>query len=300
MKEITMKRIIIMVFVSFNLLVHGKLKVVTSYRYIGDIVKQVAGDLVSINALAKGSHDPHFITPKPSFIAKLRKADLLVINGGQLEVGWLPPVMRQANNPKINTAGIGFMSLIDFVKPIDMHNNASRSGGDVHPEGNPHIQLDPYNIPVFAKAISAKLCQLDPNNCDSYKKNLALFTEKWQGKIKVWDQSLNQLKGVKVVEYHKVYDYLFHRYNFTLMGTLEPLPGISPTTKHIAGTIKMMNEQQVGLVLQDVYHSSKTARYVAFKSAARVVIIPHDVGAVKEVTDIFSLYDELVRRLTVK
>jgi zinc/manganese transport system substrate-binding protein len=289
--------------VLFAILVVGlqaKLRVVTSYNYISDIVKQVGGDTVSIYALAKGSHDPHFITPKPSFIAKLRKADLLIINGAQLEIGWLPPVMRRANNPDIIPGSKGFLSLVDYVDPIDVHENVSRSSGDVHPEGNPHIQLDPYHIPIFAKAVTDKLCQLDEGNCEAYKKNLASFNEKWQQKLTQWDAALSQLKGVKLVEYHKVYDYLFHRYQMNMVGTLEPLPGIPPSSRHIAETIKMMNENQVGLILQDVYHSSKTARYVAGKTAAKVVIIPHDVGALKEVTDIFSLFDELVGRLTAK
>ncbi|MCP5046177.1 MAG: zinc ABC transporter solute-binding protein [bacterium] len=294
MKRIT---ILLMAVFCFTLLSFGKVRVVTSYRYIADIAQRIGGEEVSVNALAPGSHDPHFITPKPSFIAKLRKADLLIINGGQLEVGWLPPVIRQANNPKIAPGGQGFLMMMDQVEPIDVHTDVSRARGDVHPEGNPHIQLDPHNIPLFAKAITDKLCQLDSANCPVYTKNYDKFREKWSKKTAEWDEALVGLKGIKVVEYHKVYDYLFHRYHIHLAGTLEPLPGIPPTTRHIAGVIDMIKTQKVPLILQDVYHSSKTARFVSGKTGAKLAIIPHDVGAVKEATDIFSLFDELVRRL---
>ncbi len=287
-------------FLCLSFLSYGKIKVVTAYQYIGDITRHVGGDLVTVEALALGSHDPHFITPKPSFIAKLRQADLLIINGGQLEIGWLPPVIQQSNNPGIEPGAKGFLSLIDYIQPINVQNEVSRAQGDVHPEGNPHIQLDPYNIPVFAKAIADKLGQLDRKNSATYQKNYQTFNDKWQQKLTVWDKVLKGLKGVKVVEYHKIYDYLFHRYQIELAGTLEPLPGIPPATKHIVAIITMMKEQNVHLILQDVYHSSKTAAYVAQQTGAKWVMIPHDIGAVPAVHDIFSLFDELVQRLTTK
>ncbi|NIM11193.1 MAG: zinc ABC transporter solute-binding protein [Candidatus Aminicenantes bacterium] len=295
-----MRKIIICVLLvfGFTLLGYGKIKVVTSYRYIADITQRIGGDLVSVTALAKGNRNPHFITPKPSFIAKLRKAHLLIINGGQLEIGWLPPVMQQANNPKINTGSSGFLSLMELVKPIDVHLDVSRAHGDVHPEGNPHIQLDPYNIPIFARAVKDKLCRLDPDNCRVYMDNYDVFNNKWKKKIEEWEKLLIRVKDIKVVEYHKLYDYLFHRYHIESLGTLEPLPGIPPTSRHVADIIELIKKHNIRLIFQDVYHSAKTARFVANKTGAKVVIIPHDVGAVKEAADIFSLFDEIARRLT--
>lgn len=295
-----MKKVILILIMFFclNLLSIGKVRVVTSLRYIADITRQVGGEGVSVTALAPGNRDPHFITPKPSFIAKLRKADLLIINGGQLELGWLPPVMRQANNPKINVGSPGFLSLMELVKPLDVHLDVSRAHGDVHPEGNPHIQLDPDHIPVFAQAIMEKLCQLDQDNCEIYRKNHDHFGKKWQEKTAQWDKMLSQVKGMKVIEYHKLYEYLFHRYHIEVLGTLEPLPGIPPGSRHIADIIDIIKKQDIRIIFQDVYHSTRTAQFVSGKTGAKVVIIPHDVGAVKEVTDIFSLFDEIARRLT--
>lgn len=289
--------IVVTLMTVFGFFGFGKLTVITSYRYIADIVRQVGGENVKATALAKGNRDPHFITPKPSFIAKLRKAQLLIINGGQLEVGWLPPVIHQANNPKINPGSRGFLSFMPLVEPLDKPGDVSRAQGDVHPEGNPHIQLDPHHIPVFARAVAEKLCQLDPGNCRVYKKNLAEFMKLWQEKLTEWDYKMGRIKGKKVVQYHKLFDYLFHRYHIEVAATLEPLPGIPPTSRHVADVMEIIQLQKIKLIVQDVYHSAKTARYTAAKTGSQVVLIPHDIGAVKEVTDIFSLFDEIVRRL---
>jgi zinc/manganese transport system substrate-binding protein len=276
----------------------GKIKVVTSYGYIADITRLIGGEEVSVNALASGSMDPHFITPKPSFIAKLRKAELLVINGGQLEIGWLPPVIRQANNPRINPGQVGLLVLMDLVESNDVPEDVSRAHGDVHPEGNPHIQLDPDNIPVFAKAVMERLSRLAPDKSEVFKRNYEDFRKRWSEKTVLWEQRLSPLKGMKVVSYHKLYDYLFRRFQIESVETLEPLPGIPPTSRHIAGIIDLIKKENIALIAQDVYHSSKTARFISEKTGVKVVILPHDVGAVKEVTDIFSLFDEIVRRLT--
>jgi zinc/manganese transport system substrate-binding protein len=277
-----------------------KLKVVATYRYIGDLTEKIGGDTVSVFTMAKGYRDPHFITPKPSFIARMRRAKLLIINGGQLEIGWLPPVLKQSNNNAVNPGGKGFLSLIDFVKPIDAHRDVSRAHGDVHPEGNPHIQLDPAHIPLFAQAIADKLCELEPGHCETYKKNLLDFKTGWKRKMAEWQAAMEPLKGIHVVEYHKLYSYLFHRFGIESVATLEPLPGIPPTTRHVSGVIELIKKENIGMILQDVYHNSKTAKFVSRRSGAQVKIIPHDVGAVKEADDIFSLFNEIVRRLTSK
>lgn len=277
-----------------------KLKVVATLPYIGDIAEKIGGDSVSVFTMAKGYRDPHFITPRPSFIARMRRAQLLIINGGQLEIGWLPPVLKQSNNGNVNPGSKGFLSLIDFVKPIDSHEDVSRAHGDVHPEGNPHIQLDPGNIPVFARAVADKLCELQPDHCDTYKKNLEDFQARWKIKTAQWDETMKSLKGTHVVEYHKLNSYLFHHFDIHSVATLEPLPGIPPTTRHINDVIKQIKKENIRIIVQDVYHNSKTARFVAARSGAKLKIIPHDVDAVKEVTDIFSLFDEIVRRLTAK
>jgi zinc/manganese transport system substrate-binding protein len=273
----------------------ANLKVVATYPWIGELVKEVGKDRVSLYVIAKGTDDPHFVVPKPSHIAKMRDADLLIMQGASLEVGFLPPLLQQSNNPKIQPGRQGLLDLSEFVKIIEKPVSVSRAMGDVHPEGNPHYQLDPYNIPILAEVIKDKLCQLDESNCAYYKGNLEDFLRRWDAKLKVWDKGFSKLRGVKVIEYHKLYDYLLSRYGMVLVGTLEPLPGIPPTAKHIESLISQA--QGVKFILQDVYHEKRTAKYVAKKLNARMVILPHDVGAVPEANNLFSLFDEILRRL---
>jgi ABC-type metal ion transport system, periplasmic component/surface adhesin len=287
---------ILALFLLFLSVSFAQLKVVATYPWIGALVKEIGKDRVSLYVIARGTDDPHFVVPKPSHIAKMRDADLLIVQGASLEAGFLPPLLQQSNNPKIQPGRQGYLDLSQFVELVEKPVNISRAMGDVHPEGNPHYQLDPHSIPPLAKAIAERLCQLDSPNCAHYRGNLEDFLKRWNAKLTEWDKEFAKLKGVKVVEYHKLYDYLLRRYGMVLVGTLEPLPGIPPTGKHIEGLISQA--QGVKFILQDVYHEKRTAQFVAQRLNAKVVILPHEVGAVPEAKDLFSLFDEIQRRLS--
>jgi len=274
----------------------AKLKVVATYPWIGELVKEVGKDWVSLYVIAKGTEDPHFVVPKPSHIAKMRDADLLIVQGASLEVGFLPPLLQQSNNPKIQPGRQGYLDLSQFVELVEKPVSVSRAMGEVHPEGNPHYQLDPHNIPPLAKAIAERLCQLDSPNCAYYRGNLEDFLKRWNARLTDWDKEFAKLKGTKVIQYHKLYDYLLRRYGMVLVGTLEPLPGIPPTGKHIEGLISQA--QGVKFILQDVYHEKRTAQLVTQRLNAKVVILPHDVGAVPEAKNLFSLFDEILKRIS--
>jgi zinc/manganese transport system substrate-binding protein len=275
-----------------------KLQVATTYPYIASITQQVGGDRVNVRALADGDWDPHVIVPKPSYIAKLRAADLLIMGGAQLEIGWLPPLMNQANNPKVNVGSRGLLDLSRSVQLIEVPVGISRAQGDIHPDGNPHFHLDPYNIPILSKAIAERLAELEPAGASEYQINNKNFTEKWNRKLAEWDEKLEKLKGITVIEYHKNYDYFLLRYNIKLLGTVETLPGIPPTSKHIESLEKMITPGSVRFILHDVYHAEDASKFLAKKHGINMVKIPHDVGAVAEAKDIFTLFDEIIRRLT--
>lgn len=285
--------VLFLLFLSVSL---AKLKVVATYPWVGELVKEIGKDWVSLYVIAKGTDDHHFVVPKPSHIAKMRDADLVIVQGASLEVGFLPPLLQQSNNPKIQPRRQGYLDLSEFVELIEKPVNISRAMGDVHPEGNPHYQLDPHNIPPLARAIAEKLCQLDNPNCAYYRGNLEDFLRRWNAKLTEWDREFAKLKGIKVIQYHKLYDYLLQRYGMVLVGTLEPLPGIPPTGKHIESLISQA--QGVKFILQDVYHEKRTAQFVAQRLNAKVVILPHEVGAVPEAKDLFSLFDEILKRLS--
>jgi zinc/manganese transport system substrate-binding protein len=295
-----MKKILTIVFVILAFAgeaSYAKLKIVVSYPYIRDITERIGEDKVSVEALGKGDWDPHFVVPRPSFIARARDADLLIINGAQLEIGWMPPIINQSNNPKIVPGQNGLLDLSTFIALHEVPTNVSRSMGDVHPGGNPHFLMDPSNVPVIASAIAQKLSSMDPANSSVYKKNNDAFAAKWKTKLKEWDEKMKPLRGVKVFQYHKLYDYLLERYGIIDAGNLEPLPGIPPTSKHIEDLIGKAKRENVHLILQDVYHPYESSKYLESKTGAKMIVIPHDVQAVREATDIFSLFDAIVKEL---
>jgi zinc/manganese transport system substrate-binding protein len=284
------------IFISVN--AYAKVNVVTSYPYIKDIVQNIARDKVRVKALAPGNWDPHFILPKPSFIAKVRQADLLIINGAELEIGWMPPLIRDSNNSKIQPGSAGFLDLSGYVDLIEKPENVSRAHGDVHPSGNPHYILDPYNVINLAKAITKKLSALDNRNRAFYNSNLKKFLNRWGVKLKEWDRAMEKLRGVKVVQYHKNFNYLFKRYKMVSVIELEPFPGIPPTSKHLLTVIKTARSEKVGFIINDVYHSNKPAVLVSKKTGAKVLVLPQDVEALDEVRTVSDIFDTIVRRLT--
>jgi len=276
----------------------GQLQVVTTYGYIGDIVQRIGKDRVEVIVLARGDYNPHIIIPKPSYIAKVRRADLLVINGGQLEIGWLPQIIRQASNAAVQPGERGFLDLSQHVHLIDVPSSVSRELGDVHPEGNPHFFLDPDNIPVIAKTVTERLSELDPGNQAFYDTNYKELYALWQQHTKVWEEKMKPLRGEKIIEYHKIFDYFLHRFGFAIVGTIEPLPGIPPTTKHIADVEKLIQRERVKFIFQDVYNPQDASSYLSKRLNVKLLVLPHDVGAVKEADNVFSVFDEIIRRIT--
>lgn len=253
--------------------------VAVAYPYIGELTKIIAGDKAEVRVIASASSDPHFVTPRPSYIGILHTSDLLILNGGGLEIGWIPPLLSQANNPKIIQGAEGYLDLSKYVKLIDKPTSLSRAQGDVHAEGNPHYSLDPLVIPSLAKVIMLKLSLIDPSNKNSYMNNYNGFVKRWSEKIIQWNSAMSPCKNTDVVQYHDYFSYFLNRYGIHTVATIEPLPGISPSSKHTMEVISRIRNEKIPLIVQDDYHESKTAQFMAEKSGARSVILPHDASA---------------------
>lgn len=284
--------------VLFSLPALADLNIVTTYPYIEDLVKNIGKDKVKVTSLASGNWDPHFVVPKPSLIVKARKANLMIINGAELEIGWLPPIIRQANNSEIQTGSNGLLDLSGSVKLIQVPTNISRSEGDLHSLGNPHYALDPYNIPLLSKSIALRMAKLDPENANFYKENNKDFTSKWTKNLSKWSNKMKKVKGYKIFQYHRIYDYFVQRFGLVLSSNLEPVPGIMPTAKHLNSLINIAKEEDVKYIFQDIYHPQDPAEYLSSKTGLKVLKIPHDVNAVKEADNIFSLFNTIVDRIT--
>ncbi len=272
------------------------LNIDTTYSTMGAVAQEIGGDLVKVQVLGSPKYDPHFIVPKPSLIAKMRRADLLIMNGGGLELGWLPPLLRSANNPKIQNGAKGLLDMSHYVRMIDVPTSVSRAFGDIHAQGNPHFSSDPHVILVMAKAIKDKLSQLDPDNASTYSKNYTTFVSSWKAYLGKFDRKMHQCSVKKVVQYHLLFNYFLKRYNIKSYGTIEPLPGIAPSSKHTLALIHLMKEKKIKVILQDVYHERKTSKFIAAKTDAHVAIIPHDLGADGSKT-LQEFYNKIAKRI---
>jgi zinc/manganese transport system substrate-binding protein len=267
---------------------------VVTYPYIASLVGEIAKDQASVSTLAKGDEDPHFVVPRPSFIGKLRQADLLIINGASLEIGFVPPLIRQANNPKIMPGAEGLVDLSQAVNLIEKPDKVSRSEGDIHPEGNPHFVLDWHNVPALARFISDALGRVDRGGAGTYQKNLDAFLLRWKAKTAEWDKRAAPLQGKAVIQYHRLFNYFALRTGMKIVGELEPKPGIPPTSRHIEELIEANAPGSVYMIITDPYHEQKTPEGLAKKMSLPWAVLSQDVAGVPAAKDIFSLFDTLL------
>jgi zinc/manganese transport system substrate-binding protein len=270
----------------------SKLNVVTSTQDLAAIATEVGGDRVSVESIARGYQDPHFVEAKPSFILRMQRADLLIVVGRELEIGWLPPLITQSRNGKVQPNGPGYLDASLQARILDLPTGqVTRAMGDVHPLGNPHYWLDPENGKLIAKAIAAKLGELRPNDRALFDQRLADFTTRLDAAEKRWLAQLAPYKGVKVVTYHRSYPNFAERFGLDVIGYVEPRPGIPPTPQHTLDLIAEMKRQNVKVVMVEPYFDLKTPNSIGRETGAQVLVVPPSVGGVKEITDYFKLFD---------
>jgi len=270
----------------------GKLNVVATTEDLASIAREVGGDHISIEAIARGYQDPHFVEAKPSFILKLQKADLLIVVGLELEIGWLPPLITQSRNGKIQPGGDGYLDASREVEKLEIPTGQiTRAMGDVHPLGNPHYWLDPENGKRLAKEIADKLSALRPNDRPFFQQQLATFTARLDEGEKRWLAMMAPYKGTKVVTYHRSFPNFAKRFNLDIVGYVEPRPGIPPTPQHTLDLINEMKRQNIKIVMVEQYFDLKTPNAIGRDTGAEVLVMPPSVGGVKEVTDYFKLFD---------
>lgn len=270
----------------------GKLNVVTTTEDLAAIGREIGGDHISIESIAKGYQDPHFVEAKPSFILKLQKADLLVVVGRELEIGWLPPLTQQSRNAKIQPGAEGYLDASLHAEILEIPTGQlTRAMGDVHPLGNPHYWLDPENGKRIASDIADKLSQFRPNDRAYFEQRLADFTARLTEAEKRWLSMMAPYKGTKVVTYHRSFPNFAKRFGLEIVGYVEPRPGIPPTPQHTLDLINEMKRLNVKLVLVEPYFDLKTPNAIGRETGAEVLVMPPSVGGVKDVTDYFKLFD---------
>jgi zinc/manganese transport system substrate-binding protein len=266
--------------------------VVATVEDLAALVREVGGDKVRVEALAKGYQDPHFVEPKPSFILKLHNADVLIVVGRELEIGWLPPLIDQSRNAKIRPGSEGYLDASLTARILEIPTGQiTRAMGDVHPLGNPHYWLDPDNGRAIANAIEAKLAQLDPNDAATFATRYADFDRRLAEAEKRWQAALATYHGLKVVTYHRSWPNFCERFGLDVIGYVEPRPGIPPSPSHTIELIQEMKRQGVKILLVEPYFDLKTPLSIGRETGAKVLVMPPSVGGAKEITDYIKLFD---------
>ena len=270
----------------------GKLNVVTTTEDLASIAHEIGGDRITVESMAKGYQDPHFVEAKPSFILKLQKADVLVCVGRELEIGWLPPLIQQSRNGKIQVGGPGYLDASLGAEILEIPSgNITRAMGDVHPMGNPHYWMDPENGKRIAKEIADKFSELRSGDRAYFQQQLTSFTTRLDADEKRWLAEMAPYKGTKMVTYHRSFPNFAERFGLEIVGYVEPRPGIPPTPQHTLDLINEMKRQNVKLVLVEPYFDMKTPNSIGRETGAQVLVMPPSVGGVKEASDYFKLFD---------
>ncbi|HEY6211541.1 MAG TPA: metal ABC transporter substrate-binding protein [Vicinamibacterales bacterium] len=270
----------------------GKLNVVTATEDLASIGREIGGDHINIESIAKGYQDPHFVEAKPSFILKLQKADVLIVVGRELEIGWLPPLIQQSRNGKIQVGADGYLDASLHAQILELPTGQlTRAMGDVHPLGNPHYWLDPENGKRIAKDIADKFSQLRPNDRTYFDQRLADFIGRLDAAEKRWLAAMTPYKGTKIVTYHRSFPNFAERFGLDIVGYVEPRPGIPPTPQHTLDLINEMKRLNVKLVLVEPYFDLKTPNAIGRETGAQVLVMPPSVGGVKDASDYIKLFD---------
>jgi len=277
----------------------SKINVVTATTDLAALASEVGGDRVSVESIARGYQDPHYVEAKPSFLLKLRKANLLIVVGLQLEIGWLPPLITQCGNPRIQVGAPGYLDASQFAEILEIPTTqVTRAMGDVHPFGNPHYWLDPDNGQRIARGIATKLSQMRPEDATYFEQRFQDFSRRLAQTAKGWDEQMKPFQGRKVVTYHRSWPNFTKRFQLQVIGYVEPRPGIPPSPGHTVELIQQMKRENVKVILVEPYFDLKTPNSIARETGAQVIVLLPSVGGEKEVTDYFKLFDYDIALLT--
>ena len=255
------------------------------------LAEAVAGEGATVYSATHGRQDPHYIRARPSLIAQIRRADILVCSGAELEVGWLPVLMQRGAPQALQPGQPGHMMAADHVELLDPPETLDRSLGDIHASGNPHVHLDPGNIRTLAAELALRLQQIDPDNADGYRRRLADFEAAWDAAVEGWRARAERLRGLPVVVYHEAWSYFLHWSAIETIATLEALPGIPPTAAHLQRVLERTRASGAKAILVAPYEPGDASEWLAEKTGVPIVELPFTVGGQPGVDDLFALFE---------
>jgi len=275
----------------------AQLKVLACEPEWGALVQELAGDKASIYNATTALQDPHHIEARPSLIARARNADLVICSGAELEVGWMPLLLTQSGNSRIQPGAPGFLEASQYVSRLEIPTVLDRSLGDIHPGGNPHIHLDPRNIAKVAEVLRDRLIRIDPAGAETYKARSGAFLARWREATQRWEAKAAPLKGLTMVVYHKNMSYLSAWLGLREVGSLEPKPGMPPTTAHLAELVARMQAEPAKVIVHVAYNNPQEAEFLSGRTKIPVVMLPYTVGGSERAKDLFGLFDDTLARL---
>lgn len=276
----------------------AQVDIVTTTTDSAAIARAVGGGHVVAESLTPGTRDPHYAEARPSMIRRVYDADLLILIGAELEVGWLPAVLQSARNPDVQPGNLGFLDLSRYVRLLDVPTGpVDRSMGDVHAFGNPHYWLDPRNGVRMARAIADRLAEIDPGNAADYRARLTDFEERMGAKMQEWWGATEPLRGEPAISYHTSFRYLEDAFGFEIVDQIEPKPGIAPSAGHLAKLIDTVEGRDIDLLIMEPYYEQRSARYLNEATGITVAVIPQSVGALPDIETYFDLFDGVIAKL---
>lgn len=273
------------------------LKVLATTSDWGALATELGGDKVNVYTATNALQDVHRVDAKPSLVARARSADLIVASGAELEIGWLPVLIQESGNSRIQPGSPGYFEAALLVKRLEVPTRLDRSMGDIHPQGNPHIQLDPHNIALIAKALTERLAQLDPSNAAYYADRGKDFDARWQTAIQRWETQAAPLKGMKVVVMHSDQVYLCHWLGLDQIAAIEPKPGVPPTAGYLGELVSKLTATPPKVILINGYNDPKAANWLSNRVHVPVVTLPFSVGGNAQAKDLFGLFDDTINKL---
>lgn len=276
---------------------HAELKVFACEPEWAALARELGGEKVSVFTATTARQDPHHIEARPSLIARLRQADLLVCTGAELETGWLPILLRQSGNARVQPGRPGYFEAANHVRMLEIPARLDRAEGDVHAAGNPHIQTDPRNIGIVATALARRLAEIDPAGANHYQARQHDYAQRWNTAIKRWEQQAVPLRGVHIVVQHKGFPYLENWLGLRQIAALEPRPGLEPTSGHLAELLEKLRREPAQMILRAAYHDGRASEWLAERAGIPVVVLPFTVGGNDQARDLFSLFDDTLQRL---
>ena len=263
----------------------------------GALVSELVGDRAEITVALTAFQDPHRLQARPSLIAAARRAQIIVCTGAELEVGWLPLLVRRSGNAAIRPSAPGYFLAAEHVRKLEIPNRLDRSGGDIHPQGNPHIHLNPHNVTRIARRLVERVAQLDPTNKAEYESRLIDFTQRWEAAIERWEQRSRALAGMALVPNHRSFSYLADWLDLEIVATVEAKPGIPPSGAHLSKLLEQLSPQPPAAVIRTPYGNEKPTAWLAERLEVPEIVLPYTVGGHEDANDLFGLFETTIRIL---